>query len=86
MVGKFVAAYRQYCWTVSSLTDLKLAPFHLLATEGRVHVDRDHVWHIEELGKICRRDPELLLTTPFKVVDVTDHASGTNPYYEAAKK
>ena len=22
-------------------------PFHVLATEGRVHVDKDHEWHIE---------------------------------------
>ncbi|HLN33383.1 MAG TPA: polynucleotide kinase-phosphatase [Gemmataceae bacterium] len=74
-VAKFVAAYRQYCWSVSSLTDLKLAPFHLLATEGRTHVDKDHTWHMEELAKICRFDPELLLATPYKVVDVTDPAS-----------
>ena len=33
--NKFVAAYRQYCWPVESLDDLKLAPFHLLATEGK---------------------------------------------------
>jgi protein phosphatase len=74
-VAKFVAAYRQYCWSVKSLTDLKLAPFHLLATEGGVHVDKDHVWHMEELAKICRCDEELLLTTPYKIVDVTDSAS-----------
>ncbi len=30
--------------------DLKLAPFHLLATEGRVHTDKDHVWHMETLA------------------------------------
>src|SRR5438045_3358711 len=74
-LAKFVAAYRQYCWTVSSLTDLKLAPFHLLATEGCVHVDKDHVWHMEELAKVCRCDPELLLVTPYRVVDVTDSVS-----------
>jgi protein phosphatase len=74
-VGKFVAAYRQYCWSVASLTDLKLAPFHLLATEGGVHVDKDHVWHMEGLAKICRSDAEVLLATPYKIVDVTDPAS-----------
>ncbi|HMC88733.1 MAG TPA: polynucleotide kinase-phosphatase, partial [Gemmataceae bacterium] len=74
-IARFVAAYRQYCWSVSSLTDLKLAPFHLLATEGRVHVDQDHVWHMEELAKIGRCDPELLLTTSYKIVDVTDSVS-----------
>jgi protein phosphatase len=74
-ISKFVAAYRQYCWSVTSLTDLKLAPFHLLATEDGVHVDKDHVWHMEELAKICRCDPNLLLATPYKLVDVTDPAS-----------
>jgi protein phosphatase len=70
-----VTAYRQYCWTVETLTDLKLAPFHLLATEGHVHTDRDHLWHMETLAEVCRADPELLLTTRYKVVDVTDQAS-----------
>jgi protein phosphatase len=74
-VARFVAAYRQYCWPVASLADLKLAPFHLLATEGGVHVDRDHVWHMEELARICRFDSELLLATPYQLVDVTDPAS-----------
>lgn len=71
-VGKFVAAYRQYCWPVASLADLKLAPFHLLATEGRVHADKDHLWHMEALGRVCREDGHLLLPTTHLVVDVTD--------------
>jgi protein phosphatase len=76
-VGRFTAAYRQYCWPVASLDDLKLAPFHLLATEGHVHIHQDHVWHIESLAVICRFDPLLLLATPFKVIDLTDPASQT---------
>jgi protein phosphatase len=72
---RFVAAYRHYCWPVNSLADLKLAPFHLLATEGQVHTDKDHLWHMEVLGDICRADPELLRATPYRVVDVTDPAS-----------
>ncbi len=75
MASLFVDAYRRYCWPVSSVADLKLAPFHLLATEGRVHVDRDHVWHMETLGRLDQADGELLLATPFLEVDVTDEAS-----------
>jgi protein phosphatase len=33
-VARFVESYRRYCWPVSSLADLQLAPFHLLASEG----------------------------------------------------
>ncbi len=71
-IGKFVEAYRQYCWPVQSLDDLKVAPFHLLATEGKVHTDQDHVWHMETLVRICCHDPGLLLSTPYKIVDLAD--------------
>jgi len=74
-IAKFVAAYRQYCWPITSLTGLKLAPFHLLATENGVHADKDHVWHMDNIAAICRHDTELLLATPYKVIDATDPAS-----------
>lgn len=74
-VDQFVAVYRHYCWPVQSLDDLKLAPFHLLASDGKVHIHQNHVWHMETLAKICRHDPQLLRATPFKVVAVTDAAS-----------
>ena len=71
-ITRFVAAYRQYCWPVASIDDLKLAPFHLLATDGKVHVtQRSHVWHMETLAKICAHDLSLLLATRFRVVDLT---------------
>jgi protein phosphatase len=72
MIEKYAAAYGNYCWPVDGIGDYKLAPFHVLATEGKVHIDRDHVWHMETLAKICRADDGLLLATPFKVLDVTD--------------
>jgi protein phosphatase len=74
-IDKFVTAYRQYCWPVASLADLKLAPFHIMATEGTVHVDKDHAWHMEKLARICGSDPSLLRATPYKIVDVTNPAS-----------
>jgi protein phosphatase len=70
----YVAAYRKYCWNVDSVSDLKLAPFHILATEGKVHIDRDHVWHMETLRNICEHEPGLF-ATPFRVVDTNDEAS-----------
>ena len=70
----YVEAYRRYCWPVHSLADLKLAPFHLLASESGMHTANDHVWHMETLARICDADPDLLLATPFRVVDLTDKA------------
>jgi protein phosphatase len=70
----YVKAYRRYCWTVHSLADLKLAPFHLLATESGVQTAKDHLWHMQTLAQICQADSELLLSTPCQVVDLTDRA------------
>lgn len=72
---RFVAAYRQYCWPVNDLTDLKLAPFHLLAAEGRAFVNKDHRWHMETLAEVCQADSALLRATPYRVVDLADPES-----------
>jgi protein phosphatase len=72
---RYVREYRQYCWPVNSLDDLKLAPFHLLASESAVHMDRRHTWHMEMLAKLCQADERLLLATPFQLVDLNDGAS-----------
>lgn len=74
-VARYIDAYRRYCWPVSSSSDLVLAPFHLLATEGKVHTDQTHVWHMDTLAELCRQDPDLLLQTPYRRVDVTSAES-----------
>ncbi|RKG90562.1 polynucleotide kinase-phosphatase [Corallococcus sp. CA049B] len=71
-VQRYVEAYRRYCWPVTSLDDVRLAPFHLLATEGAAHVDKDHVWHMETLARVCRADPSFLVATPYRVVALED--------------
>ncbi len=76
-VSEYVSAYQQYCWDVQSIADLKLAPFHLLATEGTVHFDKDHLWHVEMLSKLCNSDDELLFATSYGTVDLTDETSET---------
>ena len=77
-VIEYVKAYQQYCWQVQSVADLKLAPFHLLATEGAVYFDKNHLWHMETLSKLCQNSEDtLLFATHYGVVDVTDDTSQT---------
>ena len=71
---RYRAAYAHYCWNVSSLNDLRLAPFHLLATEGNSYFHRDHLWHIETLERLSAHS-DLLLPTERKVVTLSDEAS-----------
>jgi protein phosphatase len=53
---------------MSSVADLKLAPFHLLATEGEVHADRPHDWHMQTLARLAGG---IIIATPFRIIDVT---------------
>jgi protein phosphatase len=75
LAHRYVEAYRSYCWPVQSINDLKLAPFHLLATEGAVHADRTHTWHMETLSQICQADKSLLHATSSKNVDLNGDES-----------
>jgi protein phosphatase len=70
--SKYVQAFRRYVRPVNGIDDLQIAPFHLLASEGRVHADRTHSWHMEELGAICNADPGILLHTAFREVVLSD--------------
>ena len=71
-IYQYREAYRQYCWPVRSLDDLKIAPFHLLATEGKVHIDKDHEWHMRTLAGVCSFEQAIMLATPYTVIDVTN--------------
>jgi protein phosphatase len=75
LAGAFADAYGRYCWPVQSVDDLRLAPFHVLATEGAVHTERDHLWHMETIGRIRAASDRLLYATEHRVVDVTDPES-----------
>ena len=74
MAGQFVDAYRRYCWPVQGLADLRLAPFHLLASEGTTHMDKDHRWHMNTLSRLCASGDGLLFPTPHRTIQVTDAA------------
>jgi protein phosphatase len=75
MAELYVQAYRQYCWPVQTLNDLKLAPFHLMASEGAVHIDKPHTWHMEIAARLSDGGAGLLISTATLVIDLTDDAS-----------
>lgn len=72
--ARFTQAYRHYCWEVKSIADYRLAPFHILATEGKVHTDKSHQWHMEAIRAVWAADNLLFLATPYRIVDTADEA------------
>jgi protein phosphatase len=72
LVRRYVDAYRHYCWPVRGVEDIRLAPFHVLATESAVHTDKSHVWHLATLAELSSADPRLLLATPYRTAQLSD--------------
>ncbi|WP_410572711.1 polynucleotide kinase-phosphatase [Amycolatopsis sp. cmx-4-61] len=71
-VDAYRTAYRRYCRPTSGLDGVRLAPFQLLASEGRAHHDRPHAWHLSSLDVL--RGPRFQRTRTLEV-DLLDDAS-----------
>ncbi|WP_329083975.1 polynucleotide kinase-phosphatase [Streptosporangium sp. NBC_01469] len=51
--ARFRQAYARYCWPVSGLEGLRLAPFQILACEGRATaIQEPHSWHLDLLSRL----------------------------------
>jgi protein phosphatase len=68
-VANYSQAWGHYCWDVKGLDDLQIAPFHLLASEGAVHMDKSHVWHMQTLAKLAATGDKLFKATSYQVLD-----------------
>jgi protein phosphatase len=71
-IHHYIDAYRRYVWPVDTVSDLRLAPFHVLAAETGVFIDWGHDWHLELCDQLVDTDPEWFTKTGRLVVDVTD--------------
>ncbi len=74
-VDRYVDAYRRYVWPVDGVADLRLAPFHVLAAETGVFVDRDHTWHLDLCDRLVAADGDWLTPTARFAVDLPDQDS-----------
>ena len=75
LADRFARAYQHYCWPVESLRDIRIAPFHVMVTEGAVHTDKDHVWHMSTIASFVEPEDGLLMRTPYELVNLADSAS-----------
>ena len=74
-VAQYIDTYRRYVRPVNRVADLRLAPFHVLAAEAGVFVDRDHAWHLGLCDRIVAGNSEWLIPTRRVTVDLTDEQS-----------
>lgn len=71
-IDEYVEAYQPYCWSVEVLDDYSLAPFHVLASEGAVHVKKQHDWHLALIDRWCEADQKLTRRTDRRYVELAD--------------
>ncbi len=65
----FVSAYRPYAWPVSSVDDIRLAPFQVLAGSTGTCFGREHEWHMQAAERLAAADP-LIMATRHLAVDL----------------
>jgi protein phosphatase len=69
----FDAAWRGYCWNVDDIDDVTIAPFHLLASEGRVHHAETHLQHLAWITELATHVDDIRFTaTSCMTVDLND--------------
>lgn len=71
----FTAAYRRYVWATDGIDGISVAPFQVLATEGRTFTDQDHLWHLDIADRLRECAPEHLRLTRRVAVDTSDDLS-----------
>lgn len=80
-IDKYVNVYRRYCRDVHDISDIRVAPFHILATEGKVFDDKSHVWHMETVRKYCVSSDPVFMATDYITVNLSsadDKAAAEN--------
>ena len=68
-------AWRRYVWPTDGLDGVQVAPFQVLAAEGRTFATVDHEWHLGVADRLVQVSPDLFRPTRRTIVAVTDDAS-----------
>lgn len=72
---RYASAWAPYVWPVNGIGDLRIAPFHLLASEGAVHFDRDHLWHMRVGEKLAEHGGPMMTVTNWRLAQLDDEAT-----------
>ena len=65
-------AWAPYVWPVADVDDLRVAPFHLLASEGAVHFNKDHRWHMSIAERLVVHGGPTIAPTTWHSVSLED--------------
>ena len=68
----YARAWAPYVWPVNGIDDLRVAPFHFLASEGRTWFENDHVWHMGFADRLAAAGQSVIASTRWRLVELAD--------------
>ena len=71
----YTKAYRRYCWDIKSMDDYRIAPFHILATEGKTWNTENHLTQMECIKKYMTGNDPVFIATNYMEIDLLDENS-----------
>lgn len=67
----FQSLYRGYSAPVNRLEDIKVAPFHVLASDKGLYTDASHEWHLKIAEILAKKDPlNVIQKTEYRCVNL----------------
>lgn len=72
---RYNSLFRRYRGEEVSLSSMRFAPFHLLATEGKTYSGCSHLWHMETLCRVARSGEGFLIPTRYEVLETNSRRS-----------
>ena len=74
-IEKYKEQLENYCWD-TNITNIKIAPFHLLAHEKKTFFDKPHEWHLNHFNEIIDlKENDLFIKTPYVIVNLDSEDS-----------
>lgn len=67
--ARFDAVYQNYIWD-ANLTNIQIAPFHILAHSNETCFHQPHSWHMEQAQELAQ-DSKLFIATEYRAVSST---------------
>lgn len=64
----FRDVFQNYCWDTQGVQGIKIAPFHILAHQGKTYFEQPHLWHMEQCNALSELS-SLLVKTEFKIIN-----------------
>ncbi|UII56565.1 polynucleotide kinase-phosphatase [Cytobacillus spongiae] len=77
----FKEVFQKYCWDIEDISNIQIAPFHVLAHSHETFFDKPHTWHMEMNHEFAKMDG-LFVETEYMVIDDSSSEQAVIEWWE----